>query len=82
MKRSADLAPFVLKKRLCTDLDDANLALKEAMGLAKYQSKYIVRYEDVYLEPVRCRCASTMHRLLELSPLYRSCWFFFLMLKN
>lgn len=49
----SDGQAFVLKKRLCVDLSDANSALKEAVGLAKYSSHYIVKYEDVYLESVR-----------------------------
>jgi len=41
---------YVLKKKLCTDLQEANAGLKEALYLAQFSSEYIVRYEDVFLD--------------------------------
>eukprot|EP01116_Phalansterium_solitarium_P010937 TRINITY_DN2653_c0_g1_i2.p1 TRINITY_DN2653_c0_g1~~TRINITY_DN2653_c0_g1_i2.p1 ORF type:complete len:334 (-),score=99.93 TRINITY_DN2653_c0_g1_i2:105-1106(-) len=41
---------FVLKKRACMTLDDANSGLDEAYSTAMVRSEYVVRYEKVFLE--------------------------------
>jgi serine/threonine protein kinase/predicted GNAT family N-acyltransferase len=40
----------IMKKRACPSLEDANVALREAIALSQYRSDFIVGYIDMYLE--------------------------------
>jgi serine/threonine protein kinase len=41
---------FVMKKRTFTDLANANRGLQEAMALCRFQSEYVIKSEEVFLD--------------------------------
>lgn len=49
VRRISDGGKFVLKKKICMNIDEVNEGLQEGLAMAKLQSSNVVKYEDIFL---------------------------------